>query len=391
MVRLGVIGLGARISSMINHVFREVEPDVRVVGVVDPDEQGARSRLAECDQGVAFYEGMDALVGRAKPDALAIGTRCHLHTPYAVEATKHGLPIFLEKPVANSMAQAVRLESAFDSAKSEVVVSFPLRVSPLCELARSYVTEGSLGDPEHVMASNYVPYGTVYFDDHYREFDVTQGLFVQKATHDFDYLMYLMGASITRVAAMATRGHVFGGEKPAGLWCSQCEESLDCLESPENRRRHLSGGTTADHPCVFGKDIGTPETGMNEDSSSALIEFASGAHGVYAQVFYSRRDAAVRGATVSGYHGTIAFDWYANELKRVRHHAPFSDRVSGAEGLSHFGGDLVLAQNFIDVIRGRATSHTPIWTGLQSIYACLAAKESVETGRFVKVRQVGQS
>jgi hypothetical protein len=32
-----------------------------------------------------------------------------------------------------------------------------------------------------------------------------------------------------------------------------------------------------------------------------------------------------------------------------------------------------------------------IWTGIQSVYACLAAKESAETGRMVKVRQVGQS
>jgi hypothetical protein len=127
---------------------------------------------------------------------------------------------------------------------------------------------------------------------------------------------------------------------------------------------------------------------MNEDSSSALIEFASGAHGVYSQVFYSRRDAAGRGAIASGYHGTISFDWYTNELERVRHHVPFTDRVAGGEGLSHFGGDLVLSQNFIDLIKGKADSRTPIWTGIQSIYACLAAKQSAETGEFVKVRQV---
>ena len=391
MIRLGVVGFGNRISSMINYPMREVEPDLRVVGIVDPNEEAARGRLAECDRDAAFYQSLDEMVKAAKPDALAIGTRCNLHTPYAIEASKYDLPLFLEKPVSNSMEQAVALEQAFGKSKCQVVVSFPLRVSPLCGLARQYITDGAVGRPDHIMAVNYVPYGTGYWDGHYRDFPVTQGLFIQKATHDFDYIMYLMGSNIVRVAAMAAYGRIFGGRKPAGLVCSECDEADACLESPQNRTRNLSGGTTRDHPCVFGEDCGSPETGMNEDASSAVIEFASGAHGVYSQVFYSRRDAAARGAVVSGYHGTVGFDWYTNELKRVRHHAPFTDRVTSGEGLSHFGGDLVLSYNFIDLIKGKAESRTPIWTGIQSVYSCLAAKQSAETGEFVKVRQAGSA
>ena len=98
-------------------------------------------------------------------------------------------------------------------------------------------------------------------------------------------MSYLMDATITRVAAMDSRGQVFGGTKPAGLTCAQCDEARICLESPYNRARNLSGGRRDDHPCMFGEDIGTPETGMNEDASSALLEFSSGAKGVYTQVF----------------------------------------------------------------------------------------------------------
>lgn len=67
-------------------------------------------------------------------------------------------------------------------------------------------------------------------------------------------------------------------------------------------------------------------------------------------MFYARRDAGARGATVSGYDGTVGFDWYTNELTRVRHHHPFT-----------------------------ATER-----------ACLAARESADTGTFVDVRQVGR-
>ena len=130
MIRLGVIGHGLRMSSLIKKCWREVEPDLRVVGIVDPDQEGARSRLGECDrEAVVFYKDLKAMVDKAKLDALAIGTRCNLHAPYAVEAAQYDLPLYLEKPVAVSMEQAVALEKAFNKSKCEVVVSFPLRVS----------------------------------------------------------------------------------------------------------------------------------------------------------------------------------------------------------------------------------------------------------------------
>jgi predicted dehydrogenase len=223
----------------------------------------------------------------------------------------------------------------------------------------------------------------------YRNFEITQGLFMQKATHDLDYVHYLMGSPIVRVAAMATHQQVFGGTKASGLVCSACAEQETCLESPQNRRRNGTSGTYNDHPCLYSVDCGSVETGTNEDCSSVLMEFASGAHGVYTQVFYARRDAATRGATVSGYMGTVSFDWYTDELRRVRHHAPFSAVERQNAGASHFGGDIELAHDFIGLIKGKVTPRTPIEVGLQSIYACLAAKESAETGRFVDVRQVG--
>lgn len=392
MIRLGVVGHGGRISSMIRNVFRKVAPELRVVGIVDPNEKGARARLDDCDQeNVVFYSSLEQMVKKGKLDALAIGTRCNLHAPMAIKAAQYGLPLFLEKPVAITMRQATALERAFEKSKCETVVSFPLRVSPLCALARQYVEEGAVGNPVHITALNYVPYGTVYWEAGYRDYGITGGLFLQKATHDLDYISYLMGQPIVRVSAMQTVGQVFGGNKKANLFCSKCPDQETCLESPQNRKYNGSGGALGDHRCVFGRDCGSVEDGtLNEDCSSALLEFASGAHGVYTQVFYARRDAAMRGATVSGYMGTVQFDWYKNELNRVRHHAPFSALEKAVDGMSHFGGDLELGRDFMGVIQGKAKSRTPIETGIQSAYACLAARESAQKGRYVTVRQVGQ-
>lgn len=190
-MKLGVIGYGHRIHGFINSCLREAEPDIKIAGIVDPDEKGVRQKLDERDKEAAFFSSLGELVLKGKPGALAIGTRCNLHAPYAVEAEKYGLPIYLEKPVAITMEQAVSLEKAFENSSTPVLVSFPLRVSPLCGLVYEYIRKDSIGNPEHIAAYNYVSYGTVYFERPYSDYNVTRGLFLQKATHDFDYISFL--------------------------------------------------------------------------------------------------------------------------------------------------------------------------------------------------------
>jgi predicted dehydrogenase len=362
-MRLGVIGCGGRMSGVISGALMPADPELRVVGVVDPNPESARARLPERDRGEAkFYGTLAELIAGAKPDALAIGTRCDLHAPYAIEAAAYDLPLWLEKPIATTMAQAIALEAAFATSRCQVLVSFPLRATPLARKARAIIDQGGVGRVEHLLGVNYVPYGDVYFRSWYRDVHVTQGLFLQKATHDFDYLAFLAGSPITRLAAMAQKGRIY--------------------RDASTRR-----GDEVD--VEFHERIGTPESGMNEDASSALIEFANGAQGLYTQVFYARHKAAARGATISGYRATLTFDWYANRMRRMPHHEPFLEEITPTDVGSHFGGDQVLGQNFVELVRGSAPSLAPITAGLESVYACLAAKESAETGRFVTVRRVG--
>ena len=357
-MKLGVVGLGRRMASLLKE-FQKAAPDLRLVGVVDTRPGEVLPRVADSFPDVKFFESLAHLMEAGKPDAIAIGTRCDSHASLAMEAAKYRCPVFLEKPVAINLDQAEALENAFLGSDCPVLVSFPLRASPLCRRVKSLLERGAIGPAEHVLATNYVAYGDVYFRTSYRDYAITQGLFLQKATHDFDYLAWLIGSSITRVAAMTSLGRVY-----------------------------RDSGSRSGHAgeAIYLDQIGTPETGMNEDSSSALLEFADGTKGVYTQVFFSKRMPR-RGATLSGVKGTLEFDWYTNQITTVSHSQPFRD-VSTVEGEeNHFGGDRELARCFIAMVKENAPSMAPIGTGLASAYACLAAKESAETGRFVQVRQ----
>ncbi|MFP6591760.1 MAG: Gfo/Idh/MocA family oxidoreductase, partial [Candidatus Latescibacterota bacterium] len=102
MTRLGIVGYGGRIHGMVTGPFRQVDPDLRVVAVVDPDEPRVRERLADCDDDVVFYESIGAMMRGTDLDAVAVGTRCNLHAGIATELAAFDRPLFLEKPVATT-------------------------------------------------------------------------------------------------------------------------------------------------------------------------------------------------------------------------------------------------------------------------------------------------
>ncbi|WP_172251386.1 Gfo/Idh/MocA family protein [Saccharibacillus deserti] len=370
-MRIGVIGYGVRISSLMSHI-PELDPGSRVVAIADPRREALQEQLGEQAGSIAFYERADDMLNEAELDGVVIGTRCDLHTEMALKVLERDLTLFLEKPVATTYADLARLKAGYEASRSKVVVSFPLRNTPLVKLAKEIVDSGKIGTVEHVQAVNNVPYGAVYYQNWYRDERISGGLFLQKATHDFDYINYLLGLKPTAVCAMKSK-RIFTGNKPAKLMCRDCEENRTC---PDSALYHEYG-----EYCCFAEDTG------NEDSGSALIRYESGMHVNYSQNFFARRGAAKRGARLLGYKGTLEFDWYTGELNVFMHHEPRVEThkldLEAYDG--HGGGDQRLVDNYLKVLRGEASSTTTLDDGLLSALLCLKANESAENGRFCAI------
>jgi predicted dehydrogenase len=379
MIRLGVIGYGRR----IRHVLATIElfaAGTQVAAVFDPQAATLKRDYAEALQQATVYDDLDQMLDHGGLDGVLIGTRCALHTPYAVAVLKRHLPLFLEKPVAINWEQLDALREAAARSRSPVVVSFPLRLSGLCTTARELVDGGAIGAIQQVQAINNVPYGGGYYHGWMRNEAETGGLWLQKATHDFDYINSLVRQQPTTICAMESKT-VFRGDMPVGLRCVDCDRQDECMESPYNlfyRRGQTPSVQPNEWSCSFAPDTG------NHDSATAIIRYASGLHCVYTQNFYARRGAAARGARLIGYEGTIDFDWYRNEVVVHHHHTARVERhtfATGEEG--HHGGDLELAREFLNILTGKAPSRAPLEAGLLSVEMCLMARDSCRTGAFV--------
>ncbi|MGG1519374.1 Gfo/Idh/MocA family oxidoreductase [Paenibacillus oryzisoli] len=370
MIKLGVIGYGSRIGNIIR-VMQEQRPECKIQAITDirNDELKAQNSAL---QDVHFYASFEDMYNNEELDGVLIGTRCSLHTEMALKVLPTGIPLYLEKPVSTTMADVHRLKKASDASSSEVVVSFPLRVSRVARMAKEIIDSGKIGTVEHVQATNNTPYGSVYYHSWYRDEKETGGLFLQKATHDFDYINYIVDQSPIAVCAMTSK-QIFKGTKPAGLKCMDCEENRTCEEStiklPEKKRERWAY-------CSFAEDTG------NEDSGSALVRYESGMHVAYSQNFFVRNKAGYRGARFMGYKGTLEFNFYTSQLKVYMHHTNRVETYDVDAGNDHFGGDTMLVNNFVDVMQGLDKSHSTLDHGLTSALMCLKAKQSAETGTF---------
>lgn len=229
--KLAFLGYGLRSKTMLQ-AFREIEADISVAAVADPrweqikEENAGDPLFAEA----RYFENADALLGGCEPDGVFIGTRCPLHTPLAVEVLKRDIPLFLEKPVCISEAQYRTLREAAEGKLDRAVVSFPLRVADITVRLRQLVESGALGRVTMVQAVNNVPYGSVYYHSWYRDPSLTGGLFLQKTTHDIDYICHAAGLTPKRVFAHTEKLY-YKGDRPAGLHCPDCPDYRTCVES----------------------------------------------------------------------------------------------------------------------------------------------------------------
>jgi len=376
---IGFIGYGLRARTMMK-AFGAIEADIRVLGIVDPRADEIRTEV-EGDPRFSrtrFFDGAAALLGLDDLDGVFVGTRCSLHAPLAAQVLASGIPLYLEKPVCIDPEQYEALKAAAEGKSDRAVVSFPLRVSPLVREMKRIVDSGMLGRITMVQAVNNVPYGGVYYHGWYRDARETGGLFLQKATHDVDYIAYLTG-EVPKDAFARTAKLYYKGDKPAGLRCPDCAEVFTCRESSCVVRNILKEEPTGD-ACCFAVDTG------NEDGASAIFTYESGMIASYSQNFVVKKGAARRGCRLIGTDASVEFDFYTGQVREDRYDTPQTVTHAFESGAhSHFGGDEALALDFMGLMDGKVPVSN-LRAGLNSAAVCLAARRSAESGALEPVR-----
>ena len=139
-LRVLVVGCG-HMGTSHARAYHRLAGDFEIVGLV---ARGAASRQklnAEFGgQYAEFADYADALA-RSRPDAVCISTYTETHADYAVAALESGAHVFLEKPVADNLADCEHVLSTARRLQRKLVIGYILQVQPswqrFVELART--------------------------------------------------------------------------------------------------------------------------------------------------------------------------------------------------------------------------------------------------------------
>lgn len=139
-VRIGLIGLGM-MGTPHARILKKVE-ECDLVAASDVDEK--QKKVTE-ELGIGYYRSYEEMIARESLQGVVLAVPNHLHAPIGIVCAGKGLHLFVEKPIAQSVAEAERLIDAARENRVQILVGHQRRFSSLVEKAREIITGGELG------------------------------------------------------------------------------------------------------------------------------------------------------------------------------------------------------------------------------------------------------
>src|SRR6476659_8405646 len=103
---------------------RQQSLGARLVGVVDPRPQRCRWLKELADENISVHPDLQSLFAEQKIDLMLLVTPIHLHASQTCFALKHGANVLCEKPVAGTIADAVKMAETQAMVKSFAAIGY---------------------------------------------------------------------------------------------------------------------------------------------------------------------------------------------------------------------------------------------------------------------------
>jgi UDP-2-acetamido-3-amino-2,3-dideoxy-glucuronate N-acetyltransferase len=185
--RVAVIGAGY----WGKNIVRNLAALSALAAVVDRDRSTAQALGAQYGAAVV---GFDEVLADGSIDAVAIATPAVLHYEHAKAALEAGKHVFVEKPLACSLAEAEELVTLAERLDRRLMVGHLLQYHPAFLKLKELVREGRLGRLQYLY-SNRLNLGKIR-----REEDVLWSF----APHDLSMILSLVGEEPDSVEAVGS-------------------------------------------------------------------------------------------------------------------------------------------------------------------------------------------
>jgi predicted dehydrogenase len=185
-VKVGFVGTGGIATEAHLPALQKID-GVEIAALCDTDE--GRARQAADTFGGRTYTDHHKMLDGEELDALFVCLPPFAHTDAEVLAAQKGVHLFIEKPVALTMDKALEIGEAIRKAGVISSVGYQLRYLPISEAARDFLRD----KPIALVAGNRwggIPGGPEHW---WRVMDRSGGMFHEMATHNMDFIRYVVG------------------------------------------------------------------------------------------------------------------------------------------------------------------------------------------------------
>jgi predicted dehydrogenase len=248
-VTLALVGAGLRGQSYARHAV--AAGTGRVVAVAEPDPYRRETVAAEfgISPDLVYADWADLAAAGRLADAAIIATQDQMHTDPAVRMADLGYHILLEKPMAPSEDDAIRIAEAAQRNKIILAVCHVMRYTPYTRTLKRLLDEGRIGrliSVQHLEPVGWWHHAHSFVRGNWRRQDTSAPMLLTKSCHDIDWLIHLFGETPAKISSFGSLTHFRPSERPAEAAdrCVDCPLEptcpysakrlyLDCLADPE--------------------------------------------------------------------------------------------------------------------------------------------------------------
>ncbi len=152
-VKVGILGLGK--MGILHSALMKMIPHAELVAVHDVNPKLAKY-VKNTGINVQFYSSLDALFGEAGVDAVLVCTPPFSHPELGQKCVQKNVDVFVEKPLAESLASAKKMFSNVSDQDVIHATGFTIAHIPLFKKAKVLLDQGVLGTVSRYSISVYI-------------------------------------------------------------------------------------------------------------------------------------------------------------------------------------------------------------------------------------------
>ena len=241
-INWGFIGCGEVTEKKSGPAFNEVEGS-QVVAVMSRSENKARS-YAERHHIRKWYTDAQELIDDPDVNAIYIATPPSSHATFAIMAMRAGKPVYIEKPLAASYNDCIRINRISEQTDVPCFVAYYRRYLPYFQKVKEIIENGTIGKVINVQIRFSVPPRDLDYKNEKElpwrlQPDIAGGgYFYDLAPHQIDLLQNIFGVITRAHGYPANRAHLYKAEDTvsacfffengvtgSGSWCFVGHES----------------------------------------------------------------------------------------------------------------------------------------------------------------------